>query len=106
VKVNAASRLQSQQFGGVLAIAGALDSAQKPVLLASHNEDHVVRLWELPTFAERGELSAVSPLQPDAMEPRRCLRENVSCPHPYTLLLLQVDCSSAAEQATLPNAGA
>ena len=55
--------LQSQQFGGVLAIAGALDSAQKPVLLASHNEDHVVRLWELPTFAERGELSAVSWMQ-------------------------------------------
>lgn len=50
---------QSQLFGGVLAIAGALDAAQKPVLLASHNEDRVVRLWELPTFAERGELSAV-----------------------------------------------
>jgi hypothetical protein len=52
--------LQTQQFGGVLAIAGALDAAQKPVLLASHNEDRVVRLWELPTFSERGELSAVS----------------------------------------------
>lgn len=48
------------QYGGVLAIAGALDGAQKPVLLASHNEDRVVRLWELPTFSERGELSAVS----------------------------------------------
>jgi hypothetical protein len=55
--------LQTQQFGGVLAIAGALDAAQKPVLLASHNEDRVVRLWELPTFSERGELSAVSWLQ-------------------------------------------
>ena len=35
---------QTQQFGGVLAIAGALDATQKPVLLASHNEDRVVRL--------------------------------------------------------------
>ncbi len=65
MRCNAHSVAQAQQFGGVLAIAGALDGAQKPVLLASHNEDHMVRLWELPTFAERGELSAVStPLIP------------------------------------------
>ena len=51
--------VQTQQFGGVLAIAGTLDGQQKPVLLASHNEDHLCRLWELPTFAERGSLSAV-----------------------------------------------
>lgn len=46
-------------YGGVLAMAGALDAKGTPVLLASHNEDRVIRLWELPTFAERGELSAV-----------------------------------------------
>eukprot|EP00208_Stichococcus_sp_RCC1054_P002296 CAMPEP_0206138416 /NCGR_PEP_ID=MMETSP1473-20131121/3309_1 /ASSEMBLY_ACC=CAM_ASM_001109 /TAXON_ID=1461547 /ORGANISM="Stichococcus sp, Strain RCC1054" /LENGTH=420 /DNA_ID=CAMNT_0053531851 /DNA_START=427 /DNA_END=1689 /DNA_ORIENTATION=+ len=48
-----------QQYGGVLAIAGVADAVGTPVLLATHNDDHVVRLWELPTFAERGELSAV-----------------------------------------------
>lgn len=43
----------------MLAIAGTLDPSQKPVLMASHLVEHNVRLWELPSFAERGELSAV-----------------------------------------------
>ena len=36
-----------------------MDPSQKPVLMASHLVENIVRLWELPTFAERGELSAV-----------------------------------------------
>ena len=36
-----------------------MDPSQKPVLMASHLVEDIVRLWELPTFAERGELSAV-----------------------------------------------
>lgn len=54
-----ASGGKATEFGGVLAIAGTLDGQQKPILLASHNEERVVRLWELPTFAERGELNSV-----------------------------------------------
>lgn len=44
--------------GGILKMAGAVDSAQNPVLLTSHVGDSLVRLWELPTFADRGELRA------------------------------------------------
>lgn len=50
---------QVGDWGGVLAIAGTMDASQKPVLMASHLVENNVRLWELPSFAERGELSAV-----------------------------------------------
>jgi len=47
-------------FGGVLALAGAADARGGAVLLASHADDGCVRLWELPSFAERGVLGGVT----------------------------------------------
>ena len=44
----------------MLAIAGTLDPSQKPVLMASHLVEHNVRLWELPSFVERGALCDVN----------------------------------------------
>ena len=46
-------------YGGVLALGGTMDTEQRPVLLASHIADEVVRLWQLPDFAERGELTRI-----------------------------------------------
>jgi hypothetical protein len=46
-------------FGGVLALAGAADLDAKAVAFASHADDQCVRLWELPSFAERGCLGGV-----------------------------------------------
>lgn len=51
--------LQAENWGGVLSISGALDAAQKPLLMASYNDDGCVRLYDLPTFAERGHLPAM-----------------------------------------------
>lgn len=46
-----------QEFGAVLAMTGMQDSMQRSVLAASHNEENIARLWELPSFAERGHLN-------------------------------------------------
>lgn len=51
--------MQPEQWGGVLAIAGAVDAQQRPVLLTSYNDDGCVRLWDLPTFADRGQLPSM-----------------------------------------------
>jgi WD40 repeat protein len=48
-----------QTFGGVLALTGAADLDGKAVAFASHTDDACVRLWELPSFAERGCLGGV-----------------------------------------------
>ncbi|CAL5222644.1 g5039 [Coccomyxa viridis] len=45
-----------EQWGGVLAISGAIDKEQKPLLMASYNDDNCVRLFDLPSFQERGSL--------------------------------------------------
>ena len=47
--------------GGILKVAGAVDMAQSPILLTSHNGESAVRLWELPSFADRGQLRASDP---------------------------------------------
>ncbi|KAK9805382.1 hypothetical protein WJX73_009214 [Symbiochloris irregularis] len=47
--------------GGILKMTGAVDSANNAVLLTSHNGEHAVRLWELPSFADRGQLRASDP---------------------------------------------
>ena len=46
-----------QAFGAVLAMTGMQDGMQRSVLAASHNEENIARLWELPTFTERGHLN-------------------------------------------------
>ena len=48
--------MQPEQWGGVLAISGAIDKEQKPLLMASYNDDNCVRLFDLPSFQERGSL--------------------------------------------------
>ena len=48
--------MQLEQWGGVLAISGAIDKEQKPLLMASYNDDNCVRLFDLPSFQERGSL--------------------------------------------------
>ena len=54
--------MQPEQWGGVLAISGAIDKEQKPLLMASYNDDNCVRLFDLPSFQERGSL----PQMPDS----------------------------------------
>lgn len=51
--------MQPEQWGGVLAISGAIDKEQKPLLMASYNDDGCVRLFDLPSFAERGSLPSM-----------------------------------------------
>ena len=46
-------------FGKVLALGGTTDGQGKSVLLTSYSQDSVVRLWQLPDFAERGHLNAI-----------------------------------------------
>jgi F-box/WD-40 domain protein 7 len=64
--VNAAGQLElaftypeedtrSVTLTGALKMCGCSDRAEKPVLLVSHN-DNTVRLYDLPTFTERGQL--------------------------------------------------
>ena len=45
--------MQAEQWGGVLAICGAIDKEQKPLLMASYNDDGCVRLFDLPSFQVR-----------------------------------------------------
>eukprot|EP00898_Chlorokybus_atmophyticus_P004148 jgi/Chlat1/4734/Chrsp30S04764 len=39
--------------GGALALCGTVDAQNKPILLCAYN-DNSTRLWELPSFADRG----------------------------------------------------
>lgn len=48
--------MQPEQWGGVLAISGAIDKEQKPLLMASYNDDNCMRLFNLPSFQERSSL--------------------------------------------------
>lgn len=45
---------------GVLALAGTADPRNRAVLMASMNGERAVRLYELPTFADRGTLADVA----------------------------------------------
>jgi hypothetical protein len=45
--------MQAEQWGGVLTICGAIDKEQKPLLMASYNDDGCVRLFDLPSFQVR-----------------------------------------------------
>jgi len=46
---------QAEPRNGALKMCGCNDGAGKPVLLVSYN-DNIVRLYDLPTFSERGQL--------------------------------------------------
>lgn len=45
---------------GILALAGVADPQGKAVLMASYNGERAIKLWELPTFIERGVLGDVN----------------------------------------------
>ena len=46
-------------FGGILALGGTVDAKGGALVAASHADDGQVRLWELPSFAEKGALGGV-----------------------------------------------
>lgn len=50
---------KGQDLAGVICLAGVTDSSGKAVLMASYNDQKGIKLWELPTFGERGVLSDV-----------------------------------------------
>eukprot|EP00884_Botryococcus_braunii_P003658 jgi/Botrbrau1/13293/Bobra.27_2s0013.1 len=50
---------RNQEFGGVLALMGSVDTANRPVLMVSHSDDNIVRLYDLPSFSDRGHLPGV-----------------------------------------------
>ena len=56
-------------FGGVLALAGSTDAHGGAVLLASHADDGCVRVWDVPSFAERGVLGGVTDARALAVAP-------------------------------------
>ncbi|KAH7616882.1 putative Zinc finger CCCH domain-containing protein 48 [Nannochloris sp. 'desiccata'] len=45
---------------GVLSLCGVADPAGKAVVMVSYNGESAIRLWELPSFADRGALADVS----------------------------------------------
>ena len=45
---------------GILSLCGVADPAGKAVVMVSYNGESSIRLWELPSFAERGSLSDVN----------------------------------------------
>ncbi|KAK6930643.1 WD40 repeat [Dillenia turbinata] len=49
--------MEKHLFQGVLALCGALDAEAKPVLLCSCN-DNSIHLYELPSFCQKGRISA------------------------------------------------
>lgn len=51
---------RAPQLPGVLSLCGVADSAGKAVVMASYNGETAIRLWEMPSFAERGALGDVS----------------------------------------------
>jgi hypothetical protein len=38
---------------------GSVDTANRPVLMVSHSDDNIVRLYDLPSFSDRGHLPNV-----------------------------------------------
>lgn len=56
-------------FGGILALGGTVDARGGALVAASHADDGQVRLWELPSFAEKGSLGGVSDARALAASP-------------------------------------
>ena len=53
------SSARAEELPGVLALCGVADAQGRAVVMVSYNGDTAVRLWELPSFAERGALADV-----------------------------------------------
>ena len=56
-------------FGGILALGGTVDAKGGALVAASHADDGQVRLWELPSFAEKGSLGGVADARALAASP-------------------------------------
>ena len=54
------SQRYTSMLNGVLSLCGVADAEGKAVVMASYNTENAVRLFELPTFTERGFLGDVS----------------------------------------------
>jgi len=59
----------SSGFGGILALGGTVDARGGALVAASHADDGRVRLWELPSFAEKGSLGGVADARALALSP-------------------------------------
>ena len=59
----------STGFGGILALGGTVDARGGALVAASHADDGQVRLWELPSFAEKGALGGVADARALAASP-------------------------------------
>ena len=51
--------MQTEDFGGILAMCGTSDSKQSAVVLTSHSQENIIRMHGLPDFEDRGQLSAI-----------------------------------------------
>lgn len=51
---------RTDDLPGILALCGLQDPQGRAVLMASYNGERLMRLWELPSFAERGALCDVN----------------------------------------------
>jgi hypothetical protein len=104
------ARQAPQRFGGVLAMAGSLDAEQRSVLLASHNDDEIIRMWELPNFADRGELSEARVClsveeAPDRLPDHLCRRATPAAVSLYKrVCLLLCRCATRAPSPSDPTA--
>ena len=65
----AAAAVNSSGFGGILALGGTVDASGGALVAASHADDGQVRLWELPSFAEKGSLGGVADARALAFSP-------------------------------------
>lgn len=54
------SSTRRDELPGVLSLCGVADAQGKSVIMVSYNGQTAVKLWELPTFADRGSLPDVS----------------------------------------------
>ena len=66
-----AARLQERN--GILKMVATTDPNNATVLMASHLSEGQVRLWELPSFAERGHLNAIKDARAMAALPGRMI---------------------------------
>lgn len=68
-QISANGTSSSGSFGGILALAGTVDARGGALVAASHADDGQVRLWELPSFAEKGGLGGVADARALAASP-------------------------------------
>lgn len=59
------------QASRIFFLAGTLDASGSPVLMLAYDKEPFIRLYEVPTFVNRGVLTPVS-MQRHVAEPKLC----------------------------------